>query len=192
MAHSGRSEARGLPGWFRGLTASGVSSTSRSTRILSLSASLSLCASHLPPQPLSTRLSDVSNEVAKNFLSGRAGAPAVSETLPPLTLGPRLQRPRELAALTPGTRYLQSSRGPRCSPIAVTRMGTTATVSSSPEYLPRAHQLLEPRCPLSGVWFDCLSAASSRTAASPAPGVERGTEERAEGPFHQGRRDCRC
>lgn len=52
-------------------------------------------------QLLSSRLSDVSDEVAKNFLSGGAGVRAGSETLTPLTLGPRLRSPREPAALTP-------------------------------------------------------------------------------------------
>lgn len=76
---------------------------------------LRVCASHLPPQPLSTRLSDVSNEVAQNFLSGRAGARG-SQPLPPLPPGPRLRGRRERAALTPRDRCLQSSRGPRRSP----------------------------------------------------------------------------
>lgn len=62
--------------------------------------------------------------------------------------------------------------------------GTTATVSSSPHA-----QLLKPRRPLSEVSFYCLAVASSGTAAAPAPGVERGTEERAEGPLRHGLRD---
>ena len=57
--------------------------------------------SDVPLQLLSSRLSDVSDEVAKNFLSGGAGVRAGSETLTPLTLGPRLRSPREPAALTP-------------------------------------------------------------------------------------------
>lgn len=62
--------------------------------------------------------------------------------------------------------------------------GTTATISSSPHAL-----LWKPRRPVSEVSFYCLSVASSGTAAAPAPGVERGTEERAEGPLRHGLRD---
>jgi hypothetical protein len=74
-------------------------------------------------------------------------------------------------------------------------MGTTETGSFSPGYLLHAYQLFEPRCPFLGggvVWLDRVPAASSGTAAAPAPGTERGTEKRAKGNRHQGRRDCRC
>lgn len=70
--------------------------------------------------------------------------------------------------------------------------GTTAIVSSSPEYLPHAHQLFEPLRPLSEVWFYRLPVASSGTAAVLAPGVEGGTEKTEKGPLHQGRRDYWC
>lgn len=52
----------------------------------------------MPPQSLSTRLSDVSDEVAKNFLSGGAGDQAGLQTLPPLTLGLRFRNPWELGS----------------------------------------------------------------------------------------------
>lgn len=100
--YSGGCEARGLPGWFRGLAASGVSPRLLDLhRILFLSASLSLWDSDLLPQPLSTRLSDVSDEVAKNFLSGGAGAQAGAQTFPPRMLGLRLRSLRELVAFIP-------------------------------------------------------------------------------------------
>lgn len=70
--YSGGGEARGLPGWFRGLAAL-ESLPDLSVFTGSFISSLSLWDSSSPPQPLSTRLSDVSDEVAKNFLSGGAG-----------------------------------------------------------------------------------------------------------------------
>lgn len=154
-------------------------------RILSLSASLSLWGLLLPPQSLSTRLSDVSDEVAKNFLSGGAGDQAGLQTLPPLTLGLRFRNPWELGSPhTPRPAAFKVPAAPAAPPSLGPGMGTTATISSPPESLPHAHQLFEPRCPLLGVWFYCLSVASSGTAAAPAPGLGRGTEDRAEGPLH--------
>lgn len=183
-----------MPGWFRGLAASGVSPRSLGLhRILSLSASLSLWGSDLPLQLLSTRLSDVSDEVAKNFLSGGAGVLAGSETLMPLRLEPRLWSPRDPAALTPWDPL--PSKFPRPPLLLHRRDQEWGQQRRSP---PRLSICLAPtnsssfRCLLSGVWFDCLSVASSGTAAAPAPGVERGTQKRAKGPLDQGRRDCRC
>lgn len=76
------------------------------------------------PPPLYNSLSDVSDEVAENFLSGCAGARVGSEMLPPLMLGRRdFGVPRSLQPSNPGTRCLQSSRGLSCFPIAGNRKG---------------------------------------------------------------------
>lgn len=71
--------------WFRGLAAL---ESLRLFQILFLFASRSLWGSDLPPQPLCNWLSDVWDEVAKNFLSSRTGAPVLSKMLPPLLKGP--------------------------------------------------------------------------------------------------------
>ena len=154
--------------------------------------------SDVPLQLLSSRLSDVSDEVAKNFLSGGAGVRAGSETLTPLTLGPRLRSPREPAALTPWDPTL--SKFPRARLLPHRRDHEWGQQQQS---RPRRSICLAPtnsssfRRFLSGgggglVWFERLSVASSGTAAAPTPGVERGTEKRPRGSLDQSRRDCRC
>lgn len=151
----------------------------------SLPASLGLGGSYLPPQPLSARLSDVSHEVAKNFLSGGAGAQWGFADVSATDVGD--ETPESRRACSPhalGPAAFKVPAAPAFPPSLGPGKGTTATISSSPHAL-----LWKPRRPVSEVSFYCLSVASSGTAAAPAPGVERGTEERAEGPLRHGLRD---
>lgn len=125
-----------------------------------------------PPQFLSTRLSDVSDEVAKNFLSGGAGDQAGLQTLPPLALGLRFRNPWGLGSPhTPGPAAFKVPADPAAPPSLGPGIGTTATISSSFEYLPHAHQLFEPRCPpslgsLVLLSFSCLFREGRRACPS--------------------------
>lgn len=76
----------------------------------------------MQPQPLSARLSDVSHEVAKNFLSGGARGPAGFADVSAADVGDETPESRRACnPHYPGTHCLQSSRGSRFPPIAGTR-----------------------------------------------------------------------
>lgn len=180
------SEARGRPGWFR-FAASGVS-----PRSLSPPDPLSLCCVEFWARTcgfsfFSSRLSDVSDEVAKNFLSGGAGVRAGSETLTPLTLGQDSGVPREPAALTPWDPTLSKFPRDPLLPHRRDRAGLTSdslllvgVFVSHPPTL-RASAAFSSGVGVGVVWFECLSVASSGTAAAPYP-RQAGTEKRPKGP----------
>lgn len=112
--------------------------------------------------------------VQRRFRPGLGGPRAESPSPPPLA---------ELSAAPPPRDPLLSKfpRSPRLPHRGDHReWRQTAMRFSSPESLPDAHQHSEPRRPLSEGLVRLSFGASSRAAAAPAPGVERGTERRAE------------
>lgn len=150
--YSRGSEARGRPGWFRGLAASGVSPRPLGIHWVLLSRLLWVSGAPTCRLRLSLPASpDVSHEVAKNFLSGGAGAQWGSQTFPLLTLG--MSR-RACSPRTLGPAAFKVPAAPAFPPSLGPGKGTTATVSSSPHA-----QLLKPRRPLGGLVllsFSCL------------------------------------
>lgn len=124
---------RGLPGCF-GLAVSRVCPPFNLRQVLPVCRGSVSLEPDQSLQPLSRRLSDVSDEVTENSLSCRAEAAADSEMLQLLKLGARCAP--KLRPSKPGTRCLQSSRGPRSSrPLRAWLCLTLPTLGAPPPAL---------------------------------------------------------
>lgn len=111
------------------------------------------------PPPLSCRFSHVSDEVTENSLSCRTGAAADSEMLQLLKLGARCAP--GLQPSKPGTRRLQSSRGPHDSRCFRAWLCLTLPTLGAP-------------LPALGFRVDCPWLASSGTAGRVCPARSEG------------------